>query len=722
MRRKTVIGLLISAAITTALIITMNTTDPGRADPTERSPALQPAGGYPAGAGEIPSAPPAGEHLAGDMLSSPPGGEYAGIVYQGYLLKTLWENEWGWNIPLLAKELDMTFNVLEPEEDPRFIDSLVPVDFALERGGVKLTFKGDVERLSDPRYLSIPETAGLSYSAFKDSRVVEMKKDPLTYRTAGPYGDLNELLDMLEVSYFQDGPTIYLDARGKTPILGKKLAQASVGIGEGLHQLSLELLYDYKGENNPGYKRIRLLVSGAGGDRELTVFDERNPGSSMYYRDGSIERISYQGDELVQLNLGMDTVVFLHRAGELIKIFSPEDYRRFLGGNLVLETDQVGNAVFVDRFNGFQKALGPVGSPPNSSYDLHVISFGRITEDIPSRKLKLIADAGAVHEGRHLFLVQIEFVYEQDRQGSPGFTPVRIHATDWAKFDQDKRDGKPIRSMEEYRLFDYEISDEAKVRSLVEAFGRKLQAVPLLAPKGILDRSMQENYGNLVSPELLGQWQDDPLNAPGKTTSSPWPDRIEILQIKKSSGDAYEVSGEIIEITSTEQASGGVAARRPITLLVDKIETRRLIVAATLGAYAESGSVVYRNTRYGFSFSLPGKWKDHSIITSGWEGIALTGSKTGEAVETGPTISIRHPDWTSRNPRQDIPIMVFTLTQWNSLQRGEVSVGAAPIGPSELARNARYVFALPARYNYAFPTGYEEVEIILQGNPLRPID
>ena len=46
--------------------------------------------------------------------------------------------------------------------------------------------------------------------------------------------------------------------------------------------------------------------------------------------------------------------------------------------------------------------------------------------------------------------------------------------------------------------------------------------------------------------------------------------------------------------------------------------------------------------------------------------------------------------------------------------------GAAPINPSELGRNKRYVFALPPRYNFAFPTGYEEVEEILEGKPLEP--
>ena len=94
--------------------------------------------------------------------------------------------------------------------------------------------------------------------------------------------------------------------------------------------------------------------------------------------------------------------------------------------------------------------------------------------------------------------------------------------------------------------------------------------------------------------------------------------------------------------------------------------------------------------------------------------------KTGAVSETGVMLSIRHPLWTSSSPRQDIPIFIFSLTQWNSLTKEVFHIGAAPIPPSELGRNGRYVFALPARYNYAFPTGYQEVEQILQSNPLHP--
>lgn len=62
--------------------------------------------------------------------------------------------------------------------------------------------------------------------------------------------------------------------------------------------------------------------------------------------------------------------------------------------------------------------------------------------------------------------------------------------------------------------------------------------------------------------------------------------------------------------------------------------------------------------------------------------------------------------------------MVFTIEQWDRMQRGEWHIGAAPIGPLELGRNSSYVLALPARYNYAFLEGWEEVEQILQDHPL----
>jgi hypothetical protein len=103
-------------------------------------------------------------------------------------------------------------------------------------------------------------------------------------------------------------------------------------------------------------------------------------------------------------------------------------------------------------------------------------------------------------------------------------------------------------------------------------------------------------------------------------------------------------------------------------------------------------------------------------VVEKWEGNYLDNSTKTE----GPKILVRHPAWTTETPRQDIPIMIFTTDQWGSITEEKLSVGAAPIGPSELGRNSKYVFALPARYNFAFPVGFEEVETILQKKPLKP--
>lgn len=259
-------------------------------------------------------------------------------------------------------------------------------------------------------------------------------------------------------------------------------------------------------------------------------------------------------------------------------------------------------------------------------------------------------------------------------------------------------------------------ADQQAVRKVVTDFGQKMKTVSLMAPESIVKESLQKNYGDLVSPELLAKWQNDPVNAPGRVSSSPWPDRIEISSVQKSSDDTYGVKGEVIAITSTEVGSDKAAARRSITCTVKKFTPGWRIDAVKLGNYVLEG-IIYKNGQYGFTFTLPKTWQGYSIVNEKWEGLGIGSEKI---TTTGPMISIRHPQWTKEKPRQDIPIMIFTLAQWQDLQQEKFHIGAAPIGPSELARNSKYVFALPARYNYAFPTGYKEVEEILAAKPLTP--
>jgi hypothetical protein len=132
---------------------------------------------------------------------------------------------------------------------------------------------------------------------------------------------------------------------------------------------------------------------------------------------------------------------------------------------------------------------------------------------------------------------------------------------------------------------------------------------------------------------------------------------------------------------------------------------------------AANDANVYLNNDFGFTVSLPQNWKGYSLLTSKWTGVAANSPVSAPYAE-GPIISIRSPLWTAEAPRQDIPVMVFTLAQWNDLQQDLFHIGAAPINPSELGRNANYVFALPARYNFAFLPGYEEVQQIIDAKSL----
>lgn len=151
---------------------------------------------------------------------------------------------------------------------------------------------------------------------------------------------------------------------------------------------------------------------------------------------------------------------------------------------------------------------------------------------------------------------------------------------------------------------------------------------------------------------------------------------------------------------------------------IDKIQPKK-IESKQLNKKAKT--LVYNNARYGFSFNLPESWRNYRIVSNTWEGITKDEVLGERVVQKGPMLSVRHPEWTKKNPRQDIPIMIFTIAQWDMLQNDKFHIGAAPIGPSELGRNNKYIFALPARYNFAFLTGYEEVEKILNNNPLHPI-
>jgi hypothetical protein len=162
------------------------------------------------------------------------------------------------------------------------------------------------------------------------------------------------------------------------------------------------------------------------------------------------------------------------------------------------------------------------------------------------------------------------------------------------------------------------------------------------------------------------------------------------------------------------------------TWVVVSLGLARMLQGASSGAGQQAkpeaaepstDAVEYRSTKYGFRFSLPSGWKGYTIVTDQWE---ASDAQKG-SVERGPIVHIRHPDWTKENPRQDIPITIFTLSQWESVEHGDYFVSGAAIVPGELGRNRKYTFAVSRRVEDSEAAGAKEVNGILQHQPLHPI-
>lgn len=116
----------------------------------------------------------------------------------------------------------------------------------------------------------------------------------------------------------------------------------------------------------------------------------------------------------------------------------------------------------------------------------------------------------------------------------------------------------------------------------------------------------------------------------------------------------------------------------------------------------ETETLVYTNTTYGFSIELPKDWEGYTLVPA--------------SVQFGQAVTLRHPLWTEENKYMDIPVLIYPIAQWEIWEKNnfEGYPTAAPIGPTERGRNARYVFATAPRYNFSFGTGFETVEEIIK--------
>jgi len=105
---------------------------------------------------------------------------------------------------------------------------------------------------------------------------------------------------------------------------------------------------------------------------------------------------------------------------------------------------------------------------------------------------------------------------------------------------------------------------KVQVRATVTDFASHLQNVSLLAPTAGTD--IESTYAPYVDADLLAKWNADPSSAPGRQTSSPWPDHIDITSVQETNGGAYKVNGRLVLMTSNEVEHGGDAGSASVSM------------------------------------------------------------------------------------------------------------------------------------------------------------
>lgn len=171
-------------------------------------------------------------------------------------------------------------------------------------------------------------------------------------------------------------------------------------------------------------------------------------------------------------------------------------------------------------------------------------------------------------------------------------------------------------------------ADDTAVRAFVVAFGSKFKNVSILAD----DKSAQlaTEYGPYVSSELLQRWQSNAESAPGRQTSSPWPERIDVVSVTPAGADIYTVEGNIIEMANTATPPEP-AAVQPVSLTVKKNGDSFVITSFAKGAYSQ---LPQRISVVGYWECLPHKDTSGPQTTECAFGIVIDQSDGHYAIDT----------------------------------------------------------------------------------------
>ncbi len=207
--------------------------------------------------------------------------------------------------------------------------------------------------------------------------------------------------------------------------------------------------------------------------------------------------------------------------------------------------------------------------------------------------------------------------------------------------------------------------EDSAVRKVVEGFGTKLQMVSLLAPTASRKAAMEQNYGAYVAPELLAKWYPEGADALGRSTSSPWPEKIDIVSVTQK-GKTMVVEGNVIEVATATESQNATApvAVYPVSLTLEKRGEAWLITKAVKGAYSE---LPHTQTIVGFWECLPHKNTSGPQTTECAFGIAADQSDGHYAIDTSlmSTYPVDYPTGTKLR----VTGVVTLANQLSSIQK-----------------------------------------------------
>lgn len=139
------------------------------------------------------------------------------------------------------------------------------------------------------------------------------------------------------------------------------------------------------------------------------------------------------------------------------------------------------------------------------------------------------------------------------------------------------------------------------VSQFVVDFGTKLKNVSLTASPDLLRTQMTQEYSAYLAPGLLEAWIQNPSDALGRQTSSPWPARIQVGSMEDAP-NGHIVHGTVIEVVNGSGGAEEIVGTYPVDITVQNVEGNWRITAVHEGAYSQIPS---RQTIVGTYECLP---------------------------------------------------------------------------------------------------------------------